>query len=50
MLEKENEELSDFAEESKNETDDGSDDDGGFGAKVLELTKKIKKENESKCL
>ena len=41
MSEKENEKLPDFAEKAKNETDDGSDgDDGGFGAKVLELTMK----------
>lgn len=46
MLEKENEKLSDFAEESKNETDDGSDgDEGGFEQAVLELTKKANKDN-----
>lgn len=43
MLE-ENEKLPDFLEESKNKEDDDSGDDGGFGAKVLELTKKIAKD------
>ncbi|MCH5269672.1 MAG: hypothetical protein J1E83_02890 [Lachnospiraceae bacterium] len=46
MSEKENEKLPDFLEESDNKTDDGSDgDDGGFGEAVLELTKKINKNN-----
>lgn len=49
MLGKENEKLPDFAEESKNETDDGSDSDdgnvGGFADAVIELTKKINKDN-----
>lgn len=41
MLEKENEKLSDYAEESKNKTDDDSGgDDDGFAQAVLELTKK----------
>lgn len=47
MPEKENEKSLARLEESKNKTDDDSGDDGGFGAKVLELTKKI---NKSNCL
>lgn len=46
MLEKENEKLSDYAEESKNKTDDDSGgDDDGFAQAVLELTKKADKNN-----
>lgn len=41
----ENEKLPDFLEKIKNKKDDDSGDDGGFGAKVLELTKKLNKDN-----
>lgn len=45
MLEKENEKLSDYAEESKNKADDDSGGDDGFAQAVLELTKKADKNN-----
>lgn len=46
MLEKENEKIPELLEESKNkEDDDSGDDEGGFGAKVLELTKRLNKDN-----
>lgn len=49
MPEKENKKPSDLLEESKNRADDDSDgddgDDGGFTDAVIELTKKINKDN-----
>lgn len=46
MPDKENEKLSDFAEESKKKKDDDSGGDDGFTQAVLEITKKANKNNQ----